>query len=47
MIIYTRKTGAIGLGAVLMMCVVPFLIPDAVKLIAACVASVRTSRIVK
>lgn len=47
MIIYTRKTGAIGIGAVLMMCVVPFLIPDAVKLIAACVASVRTSRIVK
>ena len=47
MIMYTRNTGAIGLGAVLMMCVVPFLIPDAVKLIAACVASIRTSRIVK
>lgn len=47
MIMYTHKTGPIGLGAVLMMCVIPFLIPDAVKLIAAAAASLRTVRIVK
>lgn len=47
MIMYTHKTGPIGLGAVLMMSVIPFLIPDAVKLIAAAAASLRTVRIVK
>ena len=47
MIMYTHKTGPIGLGAVLMMCVIPFLIPDAVKLIAVAAASLRTVRIVK
>ena len=47
MIVYTRKTGPIGLGAVMGMCVIPFLIPDAVKLILACAASLRTVRIVK
>ncbi|MCR5593443.1 MAG: biotin transporter BioY [Saccharofermentans sp.] len=47
MIMYTRKSGPIGLGAVLMMCVVPFLLPDAVKLICACASSIRTSRAIK
>ena len=46
-IVYTRNTGAIGLMSVLGMCVIPFIIPDAVKLIAACIASLRTYRIVK
>lgn len=45
--VYTRNTGDIGLTAVLTMCVYPFLIPDAVKLIAAASASVRTHSIVK
>ncbi len=45
--VYSRNTGAIGLGAVLSMCVVPFLIPDAVKLVLACTTSLRTVRIVK
>ena len=47
MFVYTRNTGEIGLGAVLGMCVIPFLIPDAVKLLAAASASLRTVRIVK
>lgn len=47
MFVYTRNTGKIGLGAVLSMCVIPFLIPDAVKLAAAAAASLKTSRIVK
>lgn len=47
MTVYTRNTGAIGLAAVLGMCVYPFLIPDAVKLVVACTTSLRTVRIVK
>ncbi len=47
MFVYTRNTGEIGLGAVLGMCVIPFLIPDAVKLLTAASASLRTVRIVK
>ncbi|MBR1797026.1 MAG: biotin transporter BioY [Clostridiales bacterium] len=47
MFVYTRNTGAIGLGAVLGMCVIPFLIPDAVKLIVAATVSLRTVGIVK
>ena len=45
--IYTRNTGAIGLGSVLAMCVVPFIIPDIVKLLAAAAASLRLAGIVK
>ena len=32
MILYTRNTGAIGLGAALLWCVVPYIIPDLVKM---------------
>ena len=32
MVAYTRTTGPIGLGAVLTMCVVPFIIPDCIKI---------------
>ena len=34
MTVYAAKTGPIGLGAVMTMCVIPFIIPDIVKLIA-------------
>ena len=44
-LIYTRNTGAIGIGSVLAMCVVPFIIPDIIKLLAA--ASLRLAGIVK
>lgn len=37
MIVYTATKGAISLGAALMSCVVPFLIPDLVKIIVATV----------
>lgn len=37
MIVYTKNTGAITLGAALSACVVPFLIPDLVKIIVATV----------
>ena len=32
MVVYARQAGAVGLGTALMWCVVPYLIPDAVKL---------------
>ncbi|MDO4277146.1 MAG: biotin transporter BioY [Eubacteriales bacterium] len=32
MMVYTRTTGAVGLGAVLGWCVVPFIIPDLIKI---------------
>ena len=35
MAVYTKNTGAIGLGTALSMCVVPYLIPDALKIILA------------
>lgn len=35
LLVYLRNTGAIGFGAVLMKCVIPFLIPDGVKILLA------------
>ena len=39
--IYTQTKGAISLGAVLSICVVPYLIPDAIKIVLACLISER------
>ncbi len=47
MLVYTRNTGDIGIGSVLSLCVLPFIIPDAVKLVMAAVTSLRTKTIVK
>lgn len=47
MIVYTRNTGAVGLAAVLGWCVVPFLIPDLVKIVLAFVLSKRLRRLVE
>ncbi len=41
MIIYTKNTGAIALSAVLGMCVVPFLLPDAIKITVAVLLSYK------
>lgn len=45
--VYTIKTGAITLGSVLMLCVVPYIIPDALKITAALIIVKRVSRIIK
>lgn len=37
MAVYAGNTGAVGVGAVLGWCVVPFIIPDLVKIILACI----------
>ena len=46
MLVYLRQTGPIALGAVLLKCVVPFLLPDAVKLGIAWILSQRLARFV-
>lgn len=35
MVVYTRQTGPVGIGAVLCWCVVPFIIPDIAKMVCA------------
>ncbi|MCR5340445.1 MAG: biotin transporter BioY [Saccharofermentans sp.] len=47
MTVYAAKTGPIGLGAVMSMCVIPFIIPDIVKMIAAAVIGSRAYRFVR
>ncbi len=47
MLIYGRQSGPIGLTAALMMCVIPFIIPDAVKIALAFVLSNRLQRYIR
>lgn len=47
MVLYTRTTGSIGLGAVLSMCVIPFIIPDLIKIFIAYYLTERLARFVK
>lgn len=46
MMVYTRNTGAVGLGTVLGWCVIPFIIPDLVKIALAFVLSRRLRKYV-
>ncbi len=46
MAVYTHNTGAIGLSAVLGWCVVPFIIPDAVKIACAAIIVNRLKKYV-
>lgn len=39
MVVYTRSSGAIGLASALGMCVIPFIIPDIIKLAVAVILS--------
>lgn len=47
MTVYAAQTGPVGLGSVLGWCVIPFFIPDMVKLCAAAVIGNRASRFVR
>ena len=47
MTVYAAKTGPIGLGTVLGMCVIPFIIPDLIKMAAAAVIGSRAYRFVR
>ena len=47
MVVYTSSKGAIPLGAVLGMCVIPYIIPDAVKIAVALLLTKALKRFVK
>lgn len=47
MVVYARTTAAIGIGAALIMCVIPYIIPDLVKLSLAVLLSKRLSPLIK
>lgn len=47
MTVYAAQTGPVGLGTVLGWCVIPFIIPDIVKIAAASVIGSRASRFVR
>ena len=47
MTVYAAQTGPVGLGVVLGWCVIPFIIPDIVKIAAASVISSRAARFVR
>lgn len=47
MYVYTKKTGPVGLAAVLSWCVIPFIIPDTVKIALAVFVVNRVSKHVK
>jgi len=45
--VYAAQTGPVGLGTVLGWCVIPFIIPDLIKIVAASVIGSRASRFVR
>ena len=47
MTVYASQTGPVGLGTVLGWCVIPFIIPDLIKVFAASVIGSRVSRFVR
>ena len=47
MVVYARDTGAVGLATVLGWCVIPFIIPDVIKIALALVLSRRISKVIK
>ena len=47
MTVYASQSGAIGLSAVLSLCVIPFIVPDIVKLIVAVVIGERARKLVR
>lgn len=47
MYVYGMQTGPIGLGAVMSLCVFPFIIPDVIKLVAAVIIGERAAKIVR
>ena len=47
MIIYTKNTGSIGFTAVLLKCVVPYMIPEVIKVSLAVFLTSKLSKFVK
>lgn len=47
MLVYTKNTGAVGIGTVLGWCVIPFIIPDLIKIAVALVLTNRLKKVIK
>lgn len=47
MVVYARNAGAVGLGTVLGWCVIPFIIPDLIKIVLALALSKRLAKAIK
>ena len=47
MVVYAKNSGAVGLATVLGWCVIPFIIPDLVKIVLALLLSKRLAKIIK
>ena len=47
MVVYARSAGSIGLMTALGWCVIPFIIPDAIKIVIALIVSRRVSKLIK
>ena len=47
MTVYAAQTGPVGLATVLSWCVIPFIVPDIVKLIVAVVIGERAGKLVR
>ena len=45
--VYTAQTGPVGIGAVLGWCVIPFVIPDVLKIILSMVLTKRLAGVIK
>lgn len=46
-LLYTQNTGAITVGKALSLCVIPFLLPDLLKIVVACLLTNRLSKYLK
>ncbi len=47
MFLYMKNTGPVGLGTVLGTCVIPFILPDLIKIVAAAVLAKRLHRVIR
>lgn len=47
MIVYAKQSGAVGLGAVLGWCVIPFIIPDLIKIAVSLLLTSRLKRLIQ
>ena len=47
MVVYGQKSGAVGIGTVLGWCVIPFIIPDLVKIALACIMTRRLAPVLR
>ncbi len=47
MVLYSRRTGAIGVWAALSMCVIPYIVPDVIKIVLALSVSRKLQKVIR